>query len=98
MAMLLSNFYVLAERSCNWEAGDQKCALLGQRPEKQGHIWPCGGCNLAAVLLKTFVARIRSKMIRVISFFEVIIQFRLLCVYREAILRSKKGMALIPGR
>ena len=65
--MLLSNSYVLAERSCNWEAGDQKCALQGQRPEKRGHIWPCGGCNLAAVLLKTFVARIRSKMIRVIS-------------------------------
>ena len=67
MAMLLSFFYVLEGRSCNWEAGDQKCALLGQRPEKQGHIWPCGGCNLAAVLLKTSVARIRSKMIRVIS-------------------------------
>ena len=65
--MLLSNFYVLAERSYNWEARDQKCALQGQRPEKQGHIWPSGGCNLAAVLLKTSVARIRSKMIRVIS-------------------------------
>ena len=66
--MLLSNFYVLAERSCNGEAGDQKCALQGQRPEKQGHIWPCGGFNLTALLLKTSEARIRSEMIRVISF------------------------------
>ena len=77
--------------------GDQKRSSQGQRPEKRGHIWPRGGCNLAAVLLKTSVARIRSKIIRV-TFYEVIIQFRLLCDYRVTILRPKRAWPLIPGQ
>ena len=77
--------------------GDQKRSSQVQRPEKRGHIWPRGGCNLAAVLLKTSVARIRSKIIRV-TFYEVIIQFRLLCDYRVTILRPKRAWPLISGQ
>ena len=72
--------------------GDQKWPLLGQRPEKQDHIWPCGGCNLIAVLLKTSVARIRSKIIRVaFNKGHNSIQTTL-CLLRDN-LKAKKGVA-----
>ena len=73
--------------------GDQKRSSQGQRPEKRGHIWPRGGCNLAAVLLKTSVARIRSTIIRV-TFLRGHNSIQTTLRLPSDNLKTKKGMAI----